>query len=89
MIPAIAFPFSSPSFVCAKAITLMINPIPENGITIQFNAPKQGKKPIIIPTADKIPKTKLAIFILFNSLTFTFTNTNSSLFSQINAYKEL
>jgi len=63
-IPALAFPFGSPSFLVYATI-IIINPRIANGIFIQLKDPRQGINPKNIPHTDKIPITKLAVFINF------------------------
>jgi hypothetical protein len=47
----------------ANAIMLTINPPAAKGILIQFNAPRQGKNPTIIPTKARIPSVMLKVCI--------------------------
>ena len=51
----------SPGYLGSKATMLNIKPTIENGILIQFKAPKHGMKPINMPKSDKMPRIKLAI----------------------------
>jgi len=62
IIPAIEPPFLD-SLVVARAIMLIINPIPENGILIQLSDPKQGRNAVSIPRIERIPHTKLSTCI--------------------------
>jgi hypothetical protein len=61
--PAMDPPFFD-SFVVARAMILIINPIPAKGMFIQFRDPKHGKKAVNIPQIAKIPQTKLNVCIL-------------------------
>jgi hypothetical protein len=63
-IPAFAFPLGSASFL-VYATMLIISPKIAKGILNQLNAPRQGINPKNIPHIDKIPITKLAVFINF------------------------
>ncbi len=46
-----------------NAIILIIRPINENGILNQFNDPKQGNKPTIVPISASIPQIRLIVCI--------------------------
>ncbi len=62
--PAIALPLDSSGADCTTATILIINPIDASGKVNQLRAPKQGKNPTTNSTTAKIPKIKLAVFIL-------------------------